>query len=69
MKMKSFGVTETKLFHFHRIFKNGGGLDRVGLSKPPEPHLDPPLDRSRLNRTRVTQLFWLYNSLWPEGLH
>ena len=23
--MKSFGVTETKLFHFHRIFKNGGG--------------------------------------------
>ena len=79
--MKSFGVTETKLFHFHRIFKNGGGgggvrwegagrgLDRVGLSKPPEPHLDSPLDRSRLNRTRVTQLFWLYNSLWPEGLH
>ena len=25
MKMKSFGVTETKLFLFHRIFKNGGG--------------------------------------------
>ena len=24
MKMKYF-VTETKLFHFHRIFKNGGG--------------------------------------------
>ena len=47
----------------------GRGLDRVGLSKPPESHLDPPLDRSRLNRTRVTQLFSLYNSLWPEGLH
>ena len=69
--MKSFGVTETKLFHFHRIFKNGGGVgegagrgfDRVGLSKPPEPHLDPPLDRSRLNRRRVTQLFWLNNGL------
>ena len=25
MKMKSFGVAETKLFHFHRIFKNGWG--------------------------------------------
>ena len=24
MKMKQFGLTETKLFHFHRIFKNGG---------------------------------------------
>ena len=77
MKMKSFSVTETKLFTFIGYLKTGGGgvrgagrgLNRVGLSKPPEPHLDPPLDRSRLNRTRVTQLFWLYNSLWPEGLH
>ena len=25
MKMKLFGLTETKLFHFHRIFKNGTG--------------------------------------------
>ena len=25
MKMKYFGLTETKLFHFHSIFKNGGG--------------------------------------------
>ena len=25
MKMKYFGLTETKLFHFRRIFKNGGG--------------------------------------------
>ena len=24
MKMKKFGLTETKLFHFHTIFKNGG---------------------------------------------
>ena len=23
MKMKQFGLTETKLFHFQRIFKNG----------------------------------------------
>ena len=45
MKMKSFGVTETKLFHFHRIFKNGGGVGegagrgfkKVGLSKPLNP--------------------------------
>ena len=41
----------------------------MGLSKFPEPHLDPPLDRSRFNRTKVTQLLWLYNRLWPEGLH
>ena len=25
MKMKYFGLTETKLFHFHRILKNGDG--------------------------------------------
>ena len=24
MKMKQFGLTETKLFHFHKIFKNKG---------------------------------------------
>ena len=24
MKMKEFGLNETKLFHFHRIFINGG---------------------------------------------
>ena len=24
MKMKQFGLTETKLFYFHRIFKKGG---------------------------------------------
>ena len=24
MKMKEFGLIETKLFHFHRIFKNWG---------------------------------------------
>ena len=32
-------VTESKLFHFHRIFKNKGG----DSGKPPEPHLDRPL--------------------------
>ena len=36
MKTKEFGLTETKLFHFHRIFKNG----ERGSSEPP---LDPPL--------------------------
>ena len=37
MKMKYFDLTETKLFHFHRIFKIGG---RGGGH---EPHQDPPL--------------------------
>ena len=30
MKMKKFGLIETKLFHFYRIFKNwgqGGGFE------------------------------------------
>ena len=31
-------LTETKLFHFHRIFRNGGGIQ----SSPPEPLLDAP---------------------------
>ena len=33
--------TETKLFHIHRIFKNGGW--EGSSSKPPEPPLDPPM--------------------------
>ena len=38
MKMKQFGLAETKLFHFQRIFKNGrhGG----GSLEPP---LGPPI--------------------------
>ena len=34
MKMKSFGLIETKLFNFHRIFKNGGqgGFERISGS-------------------------------------
>ena len=41
MKMKYFGLSETKLFHFYGIFENGGGGG--GLSEPHEPPLDPPL--------------------------
>ena len=41
MKMKKFGLNETKLFHCHGIFKNWGWGG--GSSKPPEPPLDPPL--------------------------
>ena len=41
MEMKKFGLNEIKLFHFHRIFKTGGG--ERGSSDPPEPLLDPPL--------------------------
>ena len=34
MKIKKFGLIETKLVHFHRIFKNGwwgqgGGFERI----------------------------------------
>ena len=41
MKMRYFGLTEAKLFHLHRIFKNGGR--GRGFERPPEPPLDPPL--------------------------
>ena len=37
---KQFGLTDTKLFHFHMAFKKGAGGDS---SEPPEPFLDPPL--------------------------
>ena len=40
MKNEIFGLTETKLFHFQRIFKSGGGGGRGVQVKPP---LDPPL--------------------------
>ena len=40
MKMKQFGLIETKLFHFHRIFKGGWGV-RVNL-------LDPPLESNTI---------------------
>ena len=35
-------LTETKLFHFHRIFKKGG-CGGGGLLETPEHPLDPPL--------------------------
>ena len=47
MKMKEFGLTETKSFHFHRIFKNGDGVG--GPSDPPEPTMDPPLNQQQQN--------------------
>ena len=35
---------ETKLFHFHRIFRNGGM--EGGSIEPPRPPLDPPLNNN-----------------------
>ena len=43
MKMKWFGLIETKLFLFHRILKKGVWGQEGGSSKPHEPPLDPPL--------------------------
>ena len=40
--LSHMSYTETKLFHFHRIFKNRGWGG--GLNEPPEPPLDSPLD-------------------------
>ena len=56
----SFGLTETKLFHFHRIFKIGGGGGEGGLSEPP---LDLPLhfkDKKNCHMTPInTSSDWL----------
>ena len=41
--MKSFGLTKTKLFHFHWIFKNEGWGGGSSEPQPPESSLDPPL--------------------------
>ena len=55
MKMKYFCLSETKLFHFHRIFENWGG----GLNEPPlEPPLGPPL--TSVHRTKL--LFLVHGS-------
>ena len=44
MKRKEFGLTETKLFHFHRIFKLGWGGGRgVGFDRTHRTPLDSPL--------------------------
>ena len=48
MESKEFGLIETKLFHFHRIFENKGylktGGGEGGSSEPPDTPLDPPLN-------------------------
>ena len=54
IKMKLFGLTKTKLFHFQRIFKNGGGAQR---GSP----LDPPLHLFKTNGLFL--LFW-HIKLW-----
>ena len=36
MKMKYFGLTETKLFHFHRIFEKRGGGGGSGVRANPQ---------------------------------
>ena len=43
IKMKYFGLTKTKLFHFQRIVKNGVGWGGVSL-EPVEPPLDQSVD-------------------------
>ena len=35
MKIKEFGLMGRKLFHFHRIFKSGGGGSRGGFKGTP----------------------------------
>ena len=37
MEMNSFGITEIKLYHFHRIFKNGGRVGGGGSIEPMKP--------------------------------
>ena len=54
---KKNGLTETKLFHFHRVLKNGD--EEGGSIEPPEPPLDPPLTAPLINPVRK-----LGRSIW-----
>ena len=68
-------ITETKLFHFHRIFKNGGGGGRGGVrANPLNPPLDPPQVHEYFNEKFISSAFlknivlgigcsWLRNKL------
>ena len=58
--MKSFGLTETKLFHFHRIFRNWGWGWR-GSSEPPL-DLPPPLQILCYNSFSSTKLSLYQNA-------
>ena len=62
MKMKLFGLTQTKLFHFINV-KTGAG--REGSSKPSEPPLDPPLTEEQLNATNEVHTSDPLNSTFP----
>ena len=43
-----YSLRPNKLFHFHRIFKNGGGGGGGSSSEPHEPPRYPPLPLSGL---------------------
>ena len=52
--------TDTKLIHFHRISKNGGGIEG-GSSEHPEPKLDPQLlIETSMYMYANAQAFWLH---------
>ena len=56
MKMIQFGLIETKLFHFHRIFKKGGGGGGQGGRFTP---LDLPLYRPGIQEIWRTHILYL----------
>ena len=64
MKMKLFGLTETKLFHFHRVFKSWGRGG--GLSEPAEPPQDPPLDKYMYQNLMLAHSHLMY-SMFPNA--
>ena len=67
MKMNKFGLTETetKLFHFHRIFKNG--IFKNEGQEVLEPPLDLPLVFSFSFRLKwINSLLTLVRPHFPE---
>ena len=55
MKMKLFGLTETKLFHLHKIFQNGGWGGGVQ-----ENHLNPSGSATKLRGVKKLTVWFLH---------
>ena len=60
--MKYFGLTETKLYHFHRIFKTRGRGAEMGVQANPFSSLDPPLHSTCYEANQMIYIVFVYLS-------
>ena len=66
--MKQFSLTKTKLFHFHRMFKNGGGGREGVRTNPHEPPLDPPaFELPQYQKYVLNTVLYVFGTIKLEG--